>query len=655
MKLKFRTQLLIPSIIASALMAIIALIVYININSMLNNTAMVHHTYEVISDSDELLRYMIDQETGMRGFAVTGEDEFLEPFNAGNASFGSLMNKLQVKVSDNPAQVNRLKEIDQQADSWKNNIADEYIALRKKIKKGENARNSLFQLIESGVGKRNMDNIRNLINSTALSQEARNRILLNMINMETGLRGFLLNSKEEYLEPYNSARTEIDRTLSAYQTGQAIQSAVYAWINDYAEKAININKKAMEYEDIDVLYAEFSKKRGKQYMDKIREDIASFVDTEEALLKQRNEDEQSTASLTITLLIVITIIAIILSVIVVITITNRIMIQLGGEPEEVALISKKVAEGDLRDDELRKQNPTGIYLSMLNMSENLKKIVVSIRDAANQIANASQQLNIGSQNISSSANEQASSVEEISATIEEVTSSVQLNSDNATQTEKISELARQGIMAVNEKAKQAVEMNKQISDKIEIVNEIAFQTNILALNAAVEAARAGEYGKGFAVVAAEVRKLAERSRKAANEIVDFTDKSLNATNQTNSTLTEMLPQVEKTTRLVQEIAASSAEQTNATNQVNGSIQQLNQITQQNASSSEEMAANAEELDAQALQLKEIIDYFKVDDRFSSSSKKINLTKNSYQSANIKNQTEGIDVNLSNSNNDYKEF
>ncbi len=658
MKLRFRTQLLIPNIIALILMIIIAVVVFFNVNSLLKNSEWVEHTYQVIDDGNELLMYMVDQETGMRGFAVTGEEDFLEPYKDGGSKFISLMSELKNAVNDNPTQVSRLNEIEQQARLWKNNVAEKYITLRRDVKDGENSRIELFTLIESGVGKRNMDNLRSLVASSGLSQGVQNQIILDMVNMETGLRGFLLNSKDEYLDPYNSAKSMLDSHFANSGVTQSIQTAAYTWVNDYAEKAISINREAMKTSKMDELYAKFAKKEGKQYMDKIRASISTFTNTEAGLLTQRKEDAESTAILTKSLLIIITSLAILISLTILMFVTGRVMQQLGGEPDEVAQISQKVSEGDLTGNYQIDNRSTGIYHSMVSMSVNLKNIMSNIRDASVQIASASEQLNNGSQVISSAANEQASSVEEVSSTVEEMTSSIQQNSENALQTEKISSLASKGIRSVNEQSLKAVEMNKQIADKIQIVNDISFQTNILALNAAVEAARAGEHGKGFAVVAAEVRKLAERSGKAASEIVGFAQKSLEATQQTNQKLTEMLPQVEKTTQLVQEITASSTEQSNGANQVNSSVQQLNNITQQNASSSEEMASNAEELAAQAQQLKEIINFFKFDTRTFSSATNIQSTKKDIKTTHEPTKLEGVNLNLSSQkeeDNDYEKF
>jgi methyl-accepting chemotaxis protein len=189
---------------------------------------------------------------------------------------------------------------------------------------------------------------------------------------------------------------------------------------------------------------------------------------------------------------------------------------------------------------------------------------------------------------------------------------IQQNTDNAQQTEKITLNVSQGVEKVGNASRESLESIRNIADKIGIINDIAFQTNILALNAAVEAARAGEHGKGFAVVAAEVRKLAERSKIAADEIVALASKSVNVTEDASELMGSLIPEIEKTAKLVQEIAAASIEQNSGSDQINNAIQQLNTVTQQNAASSEELATSSEELSSQAEQLKELIGFFRLD-------------------------------------------
>ncbi len=250
--------------------------------------------------------------------------------------------------------------------------------------------------------------------------------------------------------------------------------------------------------------------------------------------------------------------------------------------------------------------------SLQEMSQKLKDIIGNIVWGAEGINSASGQLSSTSQSLSQGANEQASSVEEVSATMEQMTANIEQNSQNALVTEKISISTNEGLKQVAENASKSIEANRVIANKIKIINDIAFQTNILALNAAVEAARAGEQGKGFAVVAAEVRKLAENSKKAADEIIHLSLTSLKMAESAGEQMMQLMPEIEKNTRMVQEIASSSNEQKNGSVQISNALQQLNTITQQNAASSEELSSSAEELASQAEQLKELVSFFKID-------------------------------------------
>lgn len=274
---------------------------------------------------------------------------------------------------------------------------------------------------------------------------------------------------------------------------------------------------------------------------------------------------------------------------------------------------ENLSNGNLNLDvqEVSSQDELGILNNSLKkLSDKLREVILDISNGAEVLLQASHKLNTTAEELSSGSAEQASSLEEISTTMEEIAGNVASNTDNAKKTSVIAQDSNSNIANVSLVSNTSYKAVNDISEKVMIINEIATQTNILALNAAVEAARAGDMGKGFAVVAAEVRKLAENSKRAADSIIVMADSTREQTELANKLLNEMKPQIEKTSDLVDEIATASFEQNNGVEQVNGAIQQLNATTQQNAAAAEELASNSEELTGQAESLKQAVSFFK---------------------------------------------
>jgi methyl-accepting chemotaxis protein len=274
-------------------------------------------------------------------------------------------------------------------------------------------------------------------------------------------------------------------------------------------------------------------------------------------------------------------------------------------------VAKEVADGNLVVELRERSSQDELMQALAAMVGKLVQVIVEVKQASGNVASGSVQLSAGAQQLSQGASEQAASAEEVSASMEQMTANVRQNADNALQTEKIAAKlsvdAKEGGEAVNE----TVMAMNEIAGKITIIEEIARQTNLLALNAAIEAARAGEHGKGFAVVASEVRKLAERSQRAAAEISELSTTSVRVAEQAGTMLCNIIPDFQRTAELVQEISASSKEQDAGAEQINKAIQQLDQVIQQNAGSSEEMASTAEELSSQAERLQSMISFFRL--------------------------------------------
>ena len=288
----------------------------------------------------------------------------------------------------------------------------------------------------------------------------------------------------------------------------------------------------------------------------------------------------------------------------------------------MASITLKLSEGYLYVDDgtmqefmktTKKKDEIGdIARAMGMLVENLQDIVTAITTSSIEVEKGAAQISETSQEVAQGSAEQASSPEEVSSTVEEISSALRQSSDNAATTEGISKRAyadgAEGAKAVTN----SVAAMQSIAGKITIIGEIARQTNLLALNAAIEAARAGEAGKGFAVVASEVRKLAERSQTAANEILGISDDTVSMAEEAGEKINSFLPDVQKTSELVQEISAAAREQTSGVDQIVSAMMQLDSVIQQNASASEELASMAEELSAQSESLREAIAYFKLD-------------------------------------------
>ncbi len=280
--------------------------------------------------------------------------------------------------------------------------------------------------------------------------------------------------------------------------------------------------------------------------------------------------------------------------------------------DDLAKLSNGNINIKITDKYANRKDEVGVLANSINnLSKNFNKMISEIQLNAINLIRTSDELNQILNKLSQNSSNQAASIEEISSSMEEISANISLNSQNSQKTEQISIRTIDAIKEGNKSTSLSNEAMKEVAEKIKVINDIAFQTNILALNAAVEASHAGEAGKGFAVVATEVKKLAEKSDLAAKEVEEVSNKVISITESTDNNFGEIIKEATGITELIKEVSAAGIEQDTNVQQINLSIQELNKMLQNNAGAVEEISSKTNFLDDSAKRLNELIAYFKL--------------------------------------------
>lgn len=719
MPLKFKIAL--GTGIPLVLLVFLAFTAVSSSRSQVQTSAMVDHTHKVIEQAMKIEAAAVDMETGMRGYLLAGKEDFLQPYKNGQQEFARLTTDLKRTVSDNPTQVNRLGEIETTINSWLTNVTEPAIQLRREIgdaktmddisdqvaeAKGKvyfdkfRGQVSLFIERETTLLKeRQNDNESNFnssvrlldqvnsqtfmseqdykklssslnslseasgwVNHTHKVIEAAQEVLASAVDMETGMRGFLLAGRAEFLEPYNQGSQNFEKRISSLQNTVSdnpaqvkllgeMKTTINDWQRDVVSPIIQLRTDIGDAKTMNDMAKLVGEARGKVYFDKFRTQIADFIEMEDGLMIERQASAKSAASMMENTLIFGTLIAIALG-----SIISWVVLKAITEPvNQVAKGLELLANGDLTATiKVQSKDELGMMAQSYNQAvEKTHRAMVQVRDTTDEVVSGSAAISEANSDMMRELELQSDKVAQISASIEEMAVSIQevatKSADATAQAQdagikansggQIVSRTIEGMTSINEavsaSSNSVAELGKrgaQIGEIINVINDIAEQTNLLALNAAIEAARAGEAGRGFAVVADEVRALADRTTSATKEIGESIEaiqsetqeavqrmesgtthvhEGLSLAKEAGNSLEDIVSGAQEVAGMIDSIAAAAEQQSLASGEVAKNVESVSEASQNANHQAGTASESAQDLASKAEALKQMVNQFKV--------------------------------------------
>jgi len=538
---------------------------------------------------NEIETDMLKLRTNEKDFLIRKNTKYIDAFNATYKGLTNKFNKLNEGIKAHDIETDKVETAIADIDTYKNKFDQ-------------------VAKTQSNIGFSDSDGLNGALREQAEEAEASIkdmfdfRLLSRMLQLRRNEKDFMLRNDLTYLIDFEDNMEKITQLLSnAPESDSIMTNKVKGHLEVYYKEFHALVK---ESEKLGLSEEQGLLGDMKTAVDKVEKSMNELLSELEDIIKSK-ESSQLTFNFILSAILVLGIIGASFAL-------SRSIVNPLQQMRD-AVDDLRDGEGDLtyRLPDLGKDEIGQTAYSLNRFIEKIHKILLSVHNEAENLASASFQVNETAQSLSQTATEQAASVEETSASIEQMTASISQNTENAKETESIASSTAQQASEGGEAVTETVTAMQKIAERIGFIEDIAYKTNLLALNAAIEAARAGEHGRGFAVVADEVRKLAERSQTSAQEISELAASSVKVADHAGQLITKMVPNIQKTAKLVQEITAASTEQASGVNQVNTAIVQLDRGAQHGASAAEELAATAEEMSNQIIGLRKTIDLFKL--------------------------------------------
>lgn len=658
-----KNKVLISSMPPLVLLVMLSIFSIFIVNKLVKTSENVKFTADILNNAEDIMAAAVDMETGMRGYLLAGNDKFLAPYNRGKKETFDAIGKLKETLIINPKQVERLTKVEALLHGWDKEVAQPMIDLRREIGNAATM-NDLSRKIAEAKGDQYFERVRNkmsvmidremtlleqregkfnrLLEAPVVNSEIAGETIEKVtftyramgdikrlfgfaVDMETGMRGYLLSGRPEFLKPYTQGKAEFAKQLAALRDKlkinpdqiaslDEIEGIMADWDRVVAKPMLALRDEigdAKTMEDIRDLVAEA---RGDAFYGQVRALMADVSAEEENFMKIRQADNAETQQLTFTMIIGGTLVAVFIGGVLGLLIGGSIaspIVNMTGSMHKLASGDHSVEiPGLSRGDEVGKM-ASAVQVFKENMVkakaadaeqakaraereqtaqkvENLTKSfdgqvaailstvtgsVDRLQDTANLMRSNAEETSAKSATVADAAENASSNVGVVASASDQMSSSIQEISKRVTQSTTITANAVSEVADTNAKIQDLAEAANKIGEVVGLITDIADQTNLLALNATIEAARAGDAGKGFAVVASEVKNLAAQTAQATDEISSQIRSIQSATGDTVNAIESIGRTIDQTNEIASSIASAVEEQGVATKEISSSADQ----------------------------------------------------------------------------------